>query len=120
MARVADYVIISDEAVSLQIGGEVSKEFTFGMPANFHGASRPILLCKLDTLNNVRDLKFNFQINGIQVDAYTFNDTVVHSIHEVLPANILKKNSNHIRIAVTGGDGELRVGDIFILCQVDT
>ena len=118
MARIADYVIVSDGKVSMRIGGDIDKEFTFNMPANLHRGSRSILACMLDTVDP-DDLKFKIQINGSQVFNARYNSDVFHTVHEVIPADLLNVNNNQLKITVTGGGGELQVGDITILSQVE-
>jgi hypothetical protein len=117
MPRAADYDIISDDKVSLRIGGDIDREFPIGMDAPNVG-SRSILSYMVDTVG-ADDLKFRVNlINGsnvtTEVGTYTTSSGVARTFQEVINANVLTASGNKLIVRVLSGDGTLQISDIVL------
>ena len=118
MARIADYSIISDGKVKMKIGGDIDKSFNFNLPSNYHRGSRGVLAFMLDTVNP-SNLKFKVEINGSRVFNARYNSDVFHTVHEVVPGSLMQAGGNNIEFTVTGGGGELQMGDAVLWFQAN-
>lgn len=112
MPRVADYSIIRDSPFTLEVGGDIDRQFSFSLPNEAHLGSRSILAFR--TLNNQR-VSFRVEINGSNQLTFTFGTSEVKTFHEVISANLLQHGTNTINFVVTSG--EMTFADIVLWWQ---
>jgi hypothetical protein len=119
MPRVSDYAIITDSKVTLQTGGDIDRDFDFSLESGAHFPSRAILQFVLFVGSNASNLKFEVTINGSSQLIYTFSESRVNTLHEVIDANVLKAGNNNIAFRILDGSGALSFGDIVLHYQRD-
>ena len=119
MPRIADYSVISDNKVALQIGGDIDHDFNFTLPVGAHLGSRSVLAFMLDTKSDPDDLRFHVEINGTNVFNARFNSDVFQPLHEVIGANVLRHGTNNINFVVDSGDGVAEISDVVLWWQRD-
>jgi hypothetical protein len=74
MQSIADYTIISASPFTLQVGGDIDRDFTFSIPSTVSLTSSAILGFMVTT-NGADNLKVHVSINGVQVFSYGPSDT---------------------------------------------
>lgn len=119
MPRISDYLIITDSKFSIQIGGDLDKDFDFTLESGAHLGSRSILEFVLFVQSGASSLGFQVMINGSKQLSYTFTGFRVNTLHEVIDANVLKAGTNNIFFGITGGSGGLEFGDVVLHYQRD-
>ena len=124
MPRVADYRTIVDAPFSLQ--ANQIKPFFFSMPSGFHSASRSILFFQFIKPEGAT-IDLRIHLNNPQQAIWRgiiTGDTEFHSLHETINPNTLKQEGNDLSFFSEGSSdidqtNPVRIGDVFILCQVD-
>lgn len=125
MARIADYLVISDARHELHKSGQrpVREDFKFTLESGAHVSSRAILAFVLKVDNDAEDLHLTVEINGIEQVSYTFSGFRSSStLHEVIDRDVLKADGeNSIEFELDAGDGSggVRFGDVVLLYQRD-
>ncbi len=124
MANAALYEIITDNAITLSrdAGGDKDFETTFDLPSTLQTSARSILMISVRTFQNSQNLNLDVWINGEGplLDSYsTFSASDQFVFQEVLPANLLEKGQNQIRMELVSGSGSARISDVFLLYGVN-
>ncbi len=123
MPRIADYLIISDGKFTIKTGGDTDWDSNFTLESGAHLGSRSILAFVVFVHGGADKLAFEVKINGSKELAYQFtvSGTRIHTLHEVIGANVLKTgtNANKIEFRITGGSGTLEFGDAVLHYQRD-
>ena len=118
MARIADYVIITDAWV-IQADQDTIE---FNLPANVSVASRSVLGFMLDVDNN-GELRIKMRLNGHEVWSWHYSDDSrypVRYFQEVVAANVLKTGTNVL--SFDGASGEkwfAQISDAVLWVQVN-
>ena len=124
MANAALYEIITDNVITLSrdAGGDKDFETTFDLPSTLQTSARSILMISVRTFQNSQNLNLDVWINGEGplLDSYsTFSASDQFVFQEVLPANLLEKGQNQIRMELVSGSGSARISDVFLLYGVN-
>lgn len=124
MANAALYEIITDNVITLSrdAGGDKDFETTFDLPSTLQTSARSILMISVRTFQNSQNLNLDVWINdeGPILDSYsTFSASDQFVFQEVLPANLLEKGQNQIRMELVSGSGSARISDVFLLYGVN-
>jgi hypothetical protein len=121
MPRIADYAVITDAKFTIQTGGDIDKDFDFTLESGAHLGSRAILAFVLFVHGGAEKLAFEVRINkSVQLSyVFTVSGTRIHTLHEVINANVLKAGTNTIEFRITGGFGSLEFGDTVLHYQRD-
>lgn len=101
MARISDYSVIQDSKFTLQVGGDIDREFSFSLPSDAHLGSRSILAFMVYPTGN--QVSFNVSVNNSNQVSFTLGNSGLNTIHEVISANLLKHGNNRIKFVVTNG-----------------
>jgi hypothetical protein len=117
MARVADYVIISDKAEKMVRGGTNFFTRKFTIPDNFSRADNCILMFMVDT-DEPDALHYALKINNQEVASYTHNVDRFGTFHEVFGANLLHTGENDFTAVATSGEGTIKISDVVCHFQV--
>jgi hypothetical protein len=123
MPRVADYRTIVD--TSFVLNEQHIESFSFSMLSGFHSASRSILFFQLRKPEGAT-LELRVHVNNSQEPIWTgtfTGESEIHSVHETINPNVLQQDGNELTFFSSGGNidssNPVRIGDVFILCQVD-
>ncbi|HEX5709357.1 MAG TPA: hypothetical protein VFX96_18795 [Pyrinomonadaceae bacterium] len=123
MPRIADYLIAADNKfeISRVSDGGFNHVLNFELDAGVHLASRSVLMFVILVLDGTKNLKFEVKVNGSQQLDYTLTATPtrVHTIHEVINANVLKHGNNTLDFHPMAGVGKLEFGDVVLFYQRD-
>jgi hypothetical protein len=121
MPRIADYASITDTKFTIPTGGDIDKDFDFTLESGAHLGSRSILAFVLFVHGGADKLGFEVKVNkSAQLsDFFTVSGTRIHTLHEVINANVLKAGTNNIEFRITGGSGTLEFGDTVLHYQRD-
>jgi hypothetical protein len=129
MARVADYLIVSDGKSKLQLVGPGGAKFwSFAVPANIHLGSRSILAFDIWSMRDADNMEWVVLVNNKEVFNLRYNGDrfFANAIHEVMPANLFKlstannKKPNVINFMKRKGFGTVEFSDVVIWIQVST
>jgi hypothetical protein len=117
MGIMADYVVISDPAITLTKGGDIDEELAFNIPNNARPGETSILTFRMETLQGASALQVKVEINGIQEWTYPVPLSGRHcfTVHEVLDANQLKVGANVVKFTLIGTAGSMKVSDVYVL-----
>jgi hypothetical protein len=125
MARVADYVTLTDTTFDL-VEGQFYKVGPFSMPVGFSRGSRSILFFTLLLPGaSTLDLRLYVNSNEYMWRGVFSGDSEFHSVHELLNANTLNQDDNSILFAADAAGSDIsasnpvRIGDVFVLCQAN-
>lgn len=117
MPRIADYTIISENAVTLPKGnGDIDHDFSFSAPAVNTG-SRSILAFRVNP--STEDVTVQMTLNGKEISTVTFNSDPQRSWHEVVEGNLLQTNNNKLTVTRTAGPGKVAVSNVVLYFQAD-
>lgn len=124
MADAALYEVITDNTITLSrdAGGDKDFETTFDLPSALQVSARSVLMISVRTFQNSQNLNFDVWINGQGplLDSYaSFPASDQFIFQEVVPANLLEKGQNKIRIELISGSGSLRFSDVVLLYGVN-
>lgn len=124
MADAALYEIITDNVITLSrdAGGDKDFETTFDLPSTLQSSARSVLMISVRTFQNSQNLNLDVWINGEGplLDSYsTFPASDQFVFQEVVPANLLEKGQNKIRMELVSGSGSARISDVFLLYGVN-
>jgi hypothetical protein len=123
MPRIADYLIAADNKfeISRVSDGGFNHVLEFQLDAGAHLASRSVLTFVIFVLDGTKNLKFEVKVNGSPQLIYTLTTTPtrVHTLHEVVDANVLRHGNNTLEFHPMGGVGKLEFGDVVLLYQRD-
>jgi hypothetical protein len=117
MPLVADYGIISDDLIKL--GSTLNddlQELKFALD-NPDPGSRAILAFNLSP-DGAANFKLEVQVNDKIVKTLTYNGGAHMTVHEVIPAKLLKPTDNEIQFkALAANSGSIKIGDIVVWYQ---
>jgi hypothetical protein len=124
MARIADYLVITDTKHHLQKDGARpprAEEFKFTLESGAHIGSRAILAFVLKVESGTEDLELEVEVNEVDQVNYTFSDFRSSStLHEVIDRDLLKADvENTIKFRIEGGTGGVRFSDVVLYYQRD-
>lgn len=124
MADAALYEVITDNALTLSrdAGGDKDFETTFDLPSTLQTSARSVLMISVRTFQSSQNLNLDVWINGEGplLDSYsTFPVSDQFIFQEVVPANLLKKGQNRIRLELISGSGSARISDVVLLYGVN-
>lgn len=124
MANAALYEVITDNIITLSrdAGGDKDFETTFDLPSSLQTSARSVLMISIRTFQNSQNLNLDVWINGEGplLDSYsTFPVSDQFIFQEVVPANLLKKGQNKIRMELINGSGDARISDVVLLYGVN-
>jgi hypothetical protein len=124
MADAALYEVITDNVITLSrdAGGDKDFETTFDLPSTLQVSARSVLMIAVRTFQNSQNVNLDVWINGEGplLDSYsTFPTSDQFTFQEVVPANLLKKGQNRIRMELVGGSGSARISDVVLLYGVN-
>lgn len=116
MPDVADYRVISDGGVTLQVGGDIDHTFTFDLGTAVRHNQHAILQFFYVSSSNANNLSFRFAINGTAVRTINVTGNHFATIHEV-QAGVTRNNQNELDIRIVGGTGSVTISDIVLFVQ---
>ena len=123
MARIADYVVITNSTHELQKDGlrPVKEDFQFTLESGAHVNSRAVLAFVLKVESDANDLHLEVEINGSDQVGYTFSGfRSSATLHEVLSRDVLKADGeNEIKFELDGGEGGVKFGNVVLFYQRD-
>ena len=123
MPRIADYLIAADNKfeISLVSGGGFSHTLNFELDTGAHLASRSVLTFVTLVHDGTKSLRFQIKVNGAGVVDYTLIPTPsrVHTLHEVVDANLLRHGNNTLDFQPISGKGKIEFGDVVLFYQRD-
>lgn len=125
MATVADYIVISDDWITLkpspQAGPGGEKTLTIRLPANVEVNSysqHPLLMFKARTKGNI-NAEINVNANKVR-DLVNFQSSDERTIHEVMASRYLRPGGNndiHFRVVSGDRNAEFIFGDVVLWFQ---
>jgi hypothetical protein len=126
MPTVSDYVVVLDIPRTLEIGGDIDKDFDFSLPSNLRtgtGRNRAVASWQLE-VEEPSSLKYHVLINGTEIGSY-MHITPPHAketfaaTQEVFSSSLLNAGVNTAKVEVLSGGGRIRVSSFVIHFQVD-
>ncbi|WP_410574446.1 hypothetical protein [Amycolatopsis sp. cmx-4-61] len=106
-----DYVVLTDDYVTLEPDGMNEHSFSFEIPDS--AITHDALLFFKAVADNVENLKFRVFVNGNEEQWAKYSAVSVATLHEVVGG--LRAGTNEITFTIVEGRGTLRVGDAVIL-----
>jgi hypothetical protein len=117
-ATVADYAVLSDSIVTLEIGHDIDHTFPFTLPSNLNRDLSAVMTLQMEA-EKPSSLKWQMDVNGTVIMTFTHSTDRFCAIQEVFGAGILKVGANNATVKVLSGSGQLKVSDIVALFQVN-
>jgi hypothetical protein len=112
----ADYRVISDNAVTIQTGGDIDRTFNFDLGTTVRHNQQSILQFFYVSGSNANNLSFEFRLNGSVVRTINVTGNSFATIHEV-HANLTRDNANQLDVRIVGGSGSVAISDIVLFVQ---
>jgi hypothetical protein len=119
MARVADFIQLSDSPVSLAIGADIDRAFTKNIdatPASGEGAVLKWMVWRSGTGN----VTYEVRVNGNAINTYTVTLADRVAVHETISTDDIHLGDNTVVFEVKSGTATLSVADAFLLYRQDT
>jgi len=114
--NVADYIIITKRAFTINAVGPELKNFDFGVPGRFLDTQEAIITFML---NDVRDARLRIDINGQQVVLRNYGTSNIdRCIQEVCDLFSARRRKSRIVFSVTRGS--CTIGDVVLWFQRGT
>ena len=119
MATAARYIALSDGPFVLNFV-QTEKIFKLKLPSGFTVDREfpAVLFFKLNGAVEDFELRVWIGHSGIQVLVKTLDGDYYQTIHELIADPGLVGNDNDLAFQYLGGDGALKISDVFILLQV--
>jgi hypothetical protein len=117
-ATIADYAVLSDNTVTLQIGSDIDHTFPFTLPSNLNPGAKAVMTLRMEA-DDPSSLKWQMDVNGTVIMTFTHSIDRFCSIQEVFGSSILKTGSNNATVKVLSGSGDLKVSDIVLHFQAN-
>ena len=118
MARIADYVIITDAWV-IQADQDTIE---FPVPGNINLGARSILGFMLD-VDNVGELRIKMRLNGHEVWSWHYSDESRHPVRyfqEVIGGNVVRPGTNVFSLDASSGElNFVQISDAVLWIQVN-
>jgi hypothetical protein len=118
MQLLADYGIVSDGQITLTTTApDDFKQLPLFNLDKPDSGSRAILMFNA-LLQSVDGFAYNVKINGTEVFNATYFNHGFFTIHEVIPAGLIKATGNIIQFkALSSDSGSVKIGDVIIWYQ---
>ncbi len=118
MTRFASFDVISDNPVSLKIGGDIDHTFPIELGSGPDVGVQSVLSYKIGAIAP-NDLKFRLNIrNGggvtTEIAAPKLGSNVTRVFQEVVNKNVLTQSGNKLDVKVLSGQGTLEISDIVL------
>jgi hypothetical protein len=125
MARIADYVVITDiiHELNKNTARPKKKKFRFTLESGAHVHARAVLAFVLEVESARYDLRFDVQINDNAQPSHTLSGSRPSStLHEVVNSDMLKadgENEIEFILEELDGRGKVRLSDVVLYYKRD-
>lgn len=121
MATVCDYCLFQDYQFTLQQSGpETLKSLRKTLNGSPVGGEGVVLTWKVRR-GGTGKVNYQVSVNGSTPEGtYVLSNDDTHSIQEVVPTDRLVSGENEVTFAVTGGTGNLTIGDVVMFFRQNT
>jgi hypothetical protein len=124
MPEAANYTVVLQGDITLPDRNNTPPDVDFEYPlfnaprlsTSTSNTDRPYLLFSVDAIED--DCEFKLNLNGSEVFAAAFEAGNVHSVNEIIDANILQASGNELKVRSTRS-GQFKISDMTAVYKVN-